>query len=110
LPAVKTIIKTKEIIEYFIIQPKRQTSILNLAESLNKIKTTIKKSEIYFFSSTERKSQSEDTVKLFTKSLNALTLLITAVIFKMKAIVVNISFNRQKFVNKSGIKLNLAFK
>jgi hypothetical protein len=92
------------------MQPKRQTSILNLAESLNKIKISIKKSEVHFFSSTERKSQNKDTVKLLTKSLNALTLPITAIISKMKTIVVNISFNRQRFINKSGIRLNPAFK
>jgi hypothetical protein len=92
------------------MQPKRQTSILNLAESLNKIKISAKKSEVYFSSSTKRKSQNEDTIELLIKSLNALTLPITAIISKMKATAVNISFNRQRFVNKSGTRLNPAFK
>jgi peptidoglycan biosynthesis protein MviN/MurJ (putative lipid II flippase) len=92
------------------MQPKRQTNILNLAKSLNKIKISIKKFEVHFFSSIKRKSQNKDTIKLLIKSLNALTLPITAIIFKIEVIAVNIFFNRQRFTNKSDVRLNSALK
>jgi hypothetical protein len=91
------------------VQPERQTNISNLADSLNEVKPETKETQMRFPNSTAGKSQpKEDAVKLFIKSLEALTLLITAAVTRIKAAAVTMSFMRQDPVNKTGRGLNPA--
>jgi hypothetical protein len=62
LKATKAIVETEEMMEHFVIQPERQTSITNLAENLNEAKPTSKEAQIQLPGSTKGKKddQKED--------------------------------------------------
>jgi hypothetical protein len=93
LQAVKAIVETEEMMEHFVTQPERQTSISNLADFLNKVEPSTKEAEMRFSGAeAQEKSQpKEDALKLLTRSLETLILPITTAVARMEAAAVTMS-------------------
>jgi hypothetical protein len=103
LAAVQAIVQAEEMKEHFDVQPERQTSISNLADSLNEVKPGTKETQMRPSNSTAGKSQpKEDAVELLTKSLEALTLPITAAVTRMEAAAATMSSMGQGPANRPG--------
>jgi hypothetical protein len=105
---VKKIIKTEKKIKYFFVRLKQEIKILDLALTLNKIRSPVIKTHLRLFNATERNNRrKKDAVNIIIKSLSALILPLTAAIFKIKIVIIIIISIRPTDKLDSGLDLTL---